>query len=281
MPEPTTGPISVERVRLIGNLLDLSEEWDAHEAMVIRGFVRDLLAAYDKTIVGRETWRAKALKMEADRDRLADRAAAAEAAVQRVRERAEREYVISLNAVLASPNENADVHRWRGHAEALRQVAEQCCLESGVTVPAYRSDEWRLAHGVYTPEQIAQWGPGSTGQFSADSARTTIADILANTPDDQPVTIHGHVRHVEVRENRAGAPYLELTLADLETDLGADLENDPDTLTVAIPPSVYAHMNAALMPREGTLLRVTGRTHHEVRIVAHDVTAVEQDEATR
>lgn len=77
--------------------------------------------------------------------------------IERVRVYAEMEYVRALNAILASPHESTDTHRWRGQAEAYRQVAEQICRQTGVEAPAYRSDEWRLPHGVYSPEQLRRW----------------------------------------------------------------------------------------------------------------------------
>lgn len=70
----------------------------------------------------------------------------------------EVEYVRALNAVLAAPPDgesDADVNRWRGHAEAYRQVCERIRRDLGLPAVRYQSKEWRRAHGVYQPGQFA------------------------------------------------------------------------------------------------------------------------------
>jgi hypothetical protein len=72
----------------------------------------------------------------------------------------ERRYVQSLNAILASPPgraRDADVNRWRGHAEAYRQVCELIRRDAGMEAGEYTSQEWRTANGVYTDEDIAEF----------------------------------------------------------------------------------------------------------------------------
>lgn len=66
------------------------------------------------------------------------------------------EYVRALNAVLASSNDSsADAHRWRGHAEAYRQVCTKLRAAAGMEPVDMTSTEWRTAHGVYTAEDVA------------------------------------------------------------------------------------------------------------------------------
>lgn len=70
----------------------------------------------------------------------------------------EREYVAALNAVLAAPHDNdPDVHRWRGHAEARRIAAARARRQAGDPEPEYRSAEWRAANGVYSEERVRLW----------------------------------------------------------------------------------------------------------------------------
>lgn len=70
----------------------------------------------------------------------------------------ERRYVESLNAILAAYDDgSADAHRWRGHAEAYRQVCERLRREFGMEPARYTSAEWRRDHGVYTDEDIASF----------------------------------------------------------------------------------------------------------------------------
>jgi hypothetical protein len=74
----------------------------------------------------------------------------------------ERSYVESLNAILAGTavpgrDNDDDVNRWRGHAEAYRQVCERVRREFGMQPARYTSAEWRHAHGVYTDADIASF----------------------------------------------------------------------------------------------------------------------------
>ena len=76
----------------------------------------------------------------------------------------ERHYVEALNAVLATPGceDNADVDRWRGHAEAYRTVAEDLRRRFSMGAVNYGSSEWRDKHGVYTKAQIASFRRSTT-----------------------------------------------------------------------------------------------------------------------
>jgi hypothetical protein len=70
----------------------------------------------------------------------------------------EQDYVAALNAILASADDgSADAHRWRGHAEAYRQVCQRIRREFDMEPVAYTSAEWRQAHGVYGDEQLAEF----------------------------------------------------------------------------------------------------------------------------
>lgn len=63
-----------------------------------------------------------------------------------------------MNAVLAAPpgyDSTPDANRWRGHAEAYRQVCERIRAEMGLPLVRYQSEAWRRAHGVYQPDQFA------------------------------------------------------------------------------------------------------------------------------
>ena len=63
----------------------------------------------------------------------------------------EYRYVASLNAILSVPGEREsddDLNRWRGHAEAYRQVCERIRIDAGMPTVRYGSDEWRKANGV-------------------------------------------------------------------------------------------------------------------------------------
>lgn len=218
-----------------------------------RQMLADLLAAYDQRVIDLDAFghavsdqAHRVGRLEADRaslsthaDHLAHyltcqskRAREAEAAVQQVLEFAERQYVAALNAILASPAENADVHRWRGHAEAWRQTAEQCCRAANMTVPAYRSDEWREAHGVYTPEQIARWNQGPAGQPAGLAGEVAGPDFrvmpleiplsaIPGMEDGDKATVTGQVNCVHTRKNSAAADRAWLVLVDDENpDVG-------------------------------------------------------------
>lgn len=66
----------------------------------------------------------------------------------------EYRYVATLNAILAVPGEREsddDLNRWRGHAEAYRQVCERIRLDARLPPVRYGSDEWRTANGVRDP----------------------------------------------------------------------------------------------------------------------------------
>jgi hypothetical protein len=97
----------------------------------------------------------------AELERLRARVARLEPIEQRAREVLaswERDYVSALNAILAAYDDNsADADRWRGHAEAYRQVCEHLRRDLGWEPAAYTSAEWRHAHGVYTDEQVAEF----------------------------------------------------------------------------------------------------------------------------
>lgn len=70
---------------------------------------------------------------------------------------AERQYVQFINAVLVAPKDgSADAWRWRGHAEAYRQMAEAIRLDNSLPKVRMASAEWRAAHGVYTADQVAE-----------------------------------------------------------------------------------------------------------------------------
>jgi hypothetical protein len=262
MPEPTTAPdVPIAQIReWLATQQTAEHPCDAAERGSFAGRIGCLLWAYEEAIREIRIHQRYYEELRVAHEEQYTRAAAAEAAVQRVRERAEREYVIALNAVLASPNENADVHRWRGHAEALRQVAEQCCRESGVTVPAYRSDEWRRAHGVYTPEQIARWNSGSAGQpvglagkgGAAASAPALPADptprvmppeiplsAVAALDDGQSATVTAELDAVHVRTNQANAPCADIVLVDDDTDTAWG---------VKVSPAAYAAYRQHLQP---------------------------------
>lgn len=63
----------------------------------------------------------------------------------------ERRYAEAITAVVNAspdPESDADVERWRGHAEAYRQMAER--IREGIGYPPenYRSREWREQRGV-------------------------------------------------------------------------------------------------------------------------------------
>jgi hypothetical protein len=158
------------------------------------------------------------------------RAAAAEAAVQRVREAAK----VGHDRCVYQPHAIENEYE-RGKAHALDDV--------------YRL----LANAADTQSQ---------------PDLTTVSGIVNAAPDDQPVTVTGHIHHVEARENRAGAPYVELVLVDRAAELE---DSDPDAVTVVIPASVYAAMDLAMRPRVGTLVEVTGRAVREVLVIASGV----------
>lgn len=66
----------------------------------------------------------------------------------------EYRYVASLNAILSVPGEREsddDLNRWRGHAEAYRQVCERIRLDARLPTVRYTSGEWREANGVRDP----------------------------------------------------------------------------------------------------------------------------------
>ena len=69
-------------------------------------------------------------------------------------EHLEHRYVESLNAILAVPGEREsddDLNRWRGHAEAYRQVCERIRSDARLPLVRYTSAEWRAANGVRDP----------------------------------------------------------------------------------------------------------------------------------
>lgn len=66
----------------------------------------------------------------------------------------ERDYVQALNAILGSRGEGADVHRWRGHAEALRQVCERIRRDLGLPAANYTTESWRARNGVYQQDYL-------------------------------------------------------------------------------------------------------------------------------
>jgi hypothetical protein len=69
----------------------------------------------------------------------------------------EHRYVESLNAVIAAPidrDSDDNVNRWRGHAEAYRQVCECIRRDTGLPDVGYGSDVWRKRNGVY---ESGQW----------------------------------------------------------------------------------------------------------------------------
>jgi hypothetical protein len=75
-----------------------------------------------------------------------------------------RDYVQAINAILAGEcvqdpdaDTRADVHRWRGHAEARRAVLVYLSRLAGREPAAYTSSEWRNAQGVYIEEQVAEF----------------------------------------------------------------------------------------------------------------------------
>jgi len=174
--------------------------------------------------------------MRAARDFERARTAAAEAAVQRVREieSTDRGFVRA---------DDPETTRWmQGWDECLAAVT--AALNSG---------------------SAGQPAPTAAGKDGHDAPPHLAEPYLPADPaDSRPVTITGRVHRVEVRENRAGAQYLELTLGDPDA-------YDPDLTTVTIPPAVYAQMDAPLKPYAGTQLRISGCTRHEVRVLAADV----------
>lgn len=69
---------------------------------------------------------------------------------------AEQRYVNAINAILVAPPGGSDVERWRGYAEAYRQVCEVRRRDHGLPAVRYQSDEWRSANGVYSDAQVAE-----------------------------------------------------------------------------------------------------------------------------
>lgn len=65
-------------------------------------------------------------------------------------------YVEALNAALAAYDTgSSDAYRWRGHAEAYRQVATLLREAASVKPVDMTSEGWRKANGVYQPDYLA------------------------------------------------------------------------------------------------------------------------------
>jgi hypothetical protein len=212
MPEPTTAPTWPWADRLRDDIATL-KRGDDIELMHNRFELQRLLADHLDVLEQLNKYSAAVAVLTDENDRLGDRAAAAEAAIQRVRD--------------------------------LLDDSELIASAGGQTLAPWVRSELN--------------GPASTLTERPDLS--TIAGILAADLHNQPVTVQGSVRRIEVRKNQANAPYLEITLVD-------DLEN---TLTVTVPPGVYAHMDAALMPVEADQVRVTGRTDCTIQVRGYDV----------
>lgn len=105
--------------------------------------------------------------------------------------RIEAEYVRAINAILAASAGSPDIERWRGQAEAYREVCEEIRRDRGLPAVDYRSEDWRRAHGVYTDEQVAEWrrqvGGGAedgTGSTAASSDAYDAIQELMKRPGD-------------------------------------------------------------------------------------------------
>jgi hypothetical protein len=205
MPEPTTGPDELDQAR-IEEIRTKVARWTpqgASDLMFDLATISALLNAYDQ---------------------IAARAAAAEAAVQRV-----REYITKRDDELL---DYRDAVLNDGRRESRGAAFERAASELRAVMP-----------------------------------------LLATPTTDLPVTVHGRVHRVEVRNNRAGASYLEITL-------GTDTD-DPDLTTVTVPPAVYAAMDAPLKPYEGEALQVEGCTRTRVEILATSVRQLPDEDGAR
>lgn len=86
------------------------------------------------------------------------------ASVSALLDNIEGSYVAALNSILAAADDNSpDAHRWRGHAEALRQIASLLRISLDLPAVEYGSAEWRTANGVYIDEQVAKFRALSNG----------------------------------------------------------------------------------------------------------------------
>lgn len=134
--------------------------------------VDHLLAAYDQLAAGRETWRTKALEMEADRDRLADELAVqvlrtedALAAIGRVRALCEAQgadsYVMvhALRAAIGQPPYPVITH---GPDEAMPAELDWTA-EDETDWTARKADDF--PRSAYVPEQ---WAPGFLSPRAAE-----------------------------------------------------------------------------------------------------------------
>lgn len=80
------------------------------------------------------------------------------AATEKLLADTEREYVRTLNALLAChPDADHDYHRWTGLAVARRETATALRAALGLPAVDYGSAEWRTERGVYSPEQVAEF----------------------------------------------------------------------------------------------------------------------------
>jgi hypothetical protein len=181
MPEPTTAPILMVAINEAradldyhGQLITAPDATYNPDALAVVSAATTFRDAYDSAAAAIEVYRSDIASLRA-------RAAAAEAAVQRVREAAK----VGHDQCVYRPHAIEDEYE-RGKAHALDDV--------------YRL----LAGAADTPPQ---------------SDLTTVSGIVNAAPDDQPVTVTGYIHHVDARANRAGAAYVELVLVDRNAEI--------------------------------------------------------------
>lgn len=189
----------------------------------------------------------------ADFDALAARAAAAEAAVQRVRD-------------LHSPVV-IEVLEWQCHTGRCTHVED--CVEIKVTVCKTCDD---IRTDANEESAVVAWPCPTVTALDVDAPPqpdlTTVSGFVNAAPDDQPVTVTGYIHYVRACANQGGASYLEMVLVDRDAEFE---DSDPASVKVEVPAAVYAAMDLAMRPREGTLVEVTGRAVREVLVIASGV----------
>lgn len=91
----------------------------------------------------------------------------------------EDRYVQALNAILGSGGDSGpDIDRWRGHAEACRQIAERLHGAIGIEKPGYQSREWRDSHGVYTEARAREFREMQSADRRRDRMQRAYTGIL-------------------------------------------------------------------------------------------------------
>lgn len=142
----------------------------------------------------------------------------------------------------------------------------------------HRSDEWRRAHGVYTPEQIARWNSGSAGHrpadmdgkdgqdatpqqaephLPADPAPThpvrvmppgiPLADI-AHMVDADTATVTAEVTAVRVLHNKAGAQQAVVFIGEIG--------RHESLCAVKVSPAAWSACRHHLTPRSRCVLAI-------------------------